>query len=391
MTSNEEISQRVLNLQKKLQLKEIDGALIIYPIDLFYFSGTGQNAVLWVPSTGDPVLFVRKSFIRAQEETAIIDIRPFSSSKVLGEALGTSVKKIGITFDVLPIQQYNYYSKILPGVEFIDISSINKEIRSVKSSWEIEQMKNSANKLCQVFAQVPDFLKPGMREIDLAIEFEYRARKLGHEGFIRMRSYNQELFFGHFVSGSAASYPGYFDGPVTGKGVSNSFPQGSSLNIIEKNAPILVDYVGVENGYMVDMTRIFSLGPIKPEAQNAFDVAISIQDYLVENLKPGNICSELFEGACDIVNKAGLGSNFMGIPGEQVKFVGHGIGLELDELPVIALGAKAPLQVGQTIALEPKFVFPDLGVIGIENTFAVGPNGGERITLIDDAIKFIDI
>jgi Xaa-Pro aminopeptidase len=78
----------------------------------------------------------------------------------------------------------------------------------------------------------------------------------------------------------------------------------------------------------------------------------------------------------------------MGPPGAQARFVGHGVGLELDELPVLASGFDAPLREGQTVALEPKFVFPDLGAVGIENTWAVAPGGGVRITeLPDDVIR----
>ena len=85
---------------------------------------------------------------------------------------------------------------------------------------------------------------------------------------------------------------------------------------------------------------------------------------------------------------AGLGDCFMGPPGEQAKFVGHGVGLELDEFPVLAQGFDLPLIAGQTIAVEPKFVFPELGSIGIENTFAVTEQGGEKITvLVDDLVK----
>lgn len=390
MTIKLEIDQRINNLQTKLKSKDIDGALIIFPIDLFYFTSTRQNAVLWVPVSGDPKLLVRKSMTRALEETVISDVRPFSG-KELSDVLGANANKIGLTFDVLPIQQFNYYQKNLPDVEFVDISGVIKEIRSIKSPWEIAQMKECANKLCQAYSQIPEFLIPGIREIDAAIEFEYRVRKLGHEGYIRMRSFNQELFYGQFIAGASASYPGYFDGPAIGKGMSNIFPQGASINQIEKNTPILVDYVGVVNGYMVDMTRIYVLGSLQPELQHAFDVSLTIQDYLVKNLKPGNVSADLYNGAYDIANKAGIAANFMGVPGENAKFVGHGVGLELDELPVIALGVKASLQAGQTIALEPKFVFPGLGVVGIENTFVVTENGGELITDFDDAVKNIDI
>lgn len=386
MVTREESGRRIARLQQELQVKGIDGALIIHPIDIYYFAGTRQNSVLWVPAAGEPLLLVRKSFSRAQDEAAVADIRPFPSSKEFPALFGEDIRRVGLTFDVVPVQQYNFYAKLLTGREFVDISGINREIRSVKSAWELEQMHYSAAQLCNVLAQVPTFLKPGMRELDLAAEFECRLRKAGDEGYIRMRAFNQELFHGLAVSGANAEQPGFFDGPITGRGLSSAAPHGASREPIAPNVPIIMDYVGKFNGYHTDVTRVFVFGKLRPELQRAFDVALSIQDFLEQHLRPGAISEELFAGAFAIAEKAGLGANFMGAAGEQAKFVGHGIGLELDEFPVIAQGFKVPLLLNQTMAIEPKFVLPGMGVVGIENDFIVGEDGGVRITNLADAV-----
>ena len=388
MLTQTEAMQRVTAMQAQLQAKGVDGALFIFPIDVYYFSGTRQNSTLWIPASGEPVLMVRKSLSRARIESALTDIRPFPASKEFPALFEENVRKIGFTFDVAPVQQLNYYSKLLPGREFVDISAANREIRSIKSPFELEQLRISGAGLSSVFKMVPEFLKPGMRELDLAAEFEYRLRKAGNEGFVRMRAFNQELFGGLAVSAGGASY-GFFDGAVTGKGLSNASPQGASRDVIAENAPVMIDFTGVFNGYITDMTRIFVLGTLDPELQRAFDLALEIQSHLQKALKPGAICEELFLQAVEIAAKGGLDAHFMGMPGEQAKFVGHGVGLELDEFPVLAQGFKVPLQAGNTIAIEPKFVFPGKGVIGIENTFYVSANGGEKLTDIDDRIVFL--
>lgn len=379
MVTRDESQRRIGCLQQELGGKGIDGALIIFPIDIYYFAGTRQNSVLWVPAQGEPLLLVRKSLARAREESPLADIRPFPSSKEFSPLFSQDVKKVGLTFDVVPVQQYNFYAKLLAGREFVDISAVNREIRSVKSEFELAQMRLSGDSLSSVFAQVTQFLKAGMRELDLAAEFEYRLRKAGNEGYVRMRAFNQELFGGLALSPGAASY-GFFDGAVTGKGLSNASPQGASLDVLRENEPILIDFTGVFNGYITDMTRMFVIGTLDPELKRAFDVSLEIQAYLQSALKPGAICEELFFNAVAMAEKAGLGNNFMGMPGEQAKFVGHGVGLELDEFPVLAQGFKVPLQLGQTIAIEPKFVFPGQGVVGIENTFSVGVDAGVKIT-----------
>ncbi|HEY5514370.1 MAG TPA: Xaa-Pro peptidase family protein [Geomonas sp.] len=389
MLEKAESARRVARLQEQLQAKGIDAALIIYPIDIYYFAGTRQNSLLYVPAAGEPMLLVRKSLSRARLEAVISDIRPFPSSKEFSALFGAEIEKIGITFDVVPVQQYNFYAKLLAGREFVDISGVNRELRSVKSPWELELMRESGRKTCSVFLQVPGFLRAGMRELDLAAEFECRLRKAGSEGYIRMRAFHQEFFMGLALSGASAETPGFFDGAVTGRGLSNAMPQGASLAPILASSPVFIDYTGVFDGYIVDMTRVFALGPLSETLLHAFETSIAIQSYLARSLRPGAICEELFLGAADMAEKAGLGSYFMGRPGENARFVGHGVGLELDEFPVIAQGFKVALQAGQTIAIEPKFVIPGQGVIGIENTFAVSEAGGEKITDIPDDIVFI--
>ncbi len=388
MLTRMESEQRIIRLQHELREKGVDGALLVYPIDVYYFAGTRQNSVLWVPAEGNPRLFVRKSLTRATTESLVEDTRPFPSSKDFSALFGAEVRRIGVTLDVLPVQQYNYYVKLLPGREFVDIAAINRELRSVKSDWELAKMHASGARLVGVFRQVPGFLKEGMCELDLAAEFEFRLRKAGSEGYVRMRAFNQELFQGLAVSGTAAQ-PGFFDGAVTGRGLSAASPHGASVEPIAANTPVLVDYTGIFDGYIVDMTRIFVIGTLASELEQAFATALAIQQYLAENLKPGAICEELFLRAADMAEAAGLGRNFMGVPGENARFVGHGVGLELDEFPVIAQGFKSPLRAGQTIAIEPKFVFPGQGVVGIENTFAVSDRGGVKLTEFPDGIVHV--
>ena len=388
MITATESRQRITKLQGMLQEKGIDGALFIFPIDVYYYSGTRQNSTLWIPAAGNPLLLVRKSLARAREDSPVADIRPFPAGKDFAGLFPETALKIGFTFDVAPVQQLNFYTRLLPGREFVDITALNREIRSVKSLFELEQLRQCGERLCAVFSQVPTFLKAGMRELDLAAEIEYRLRKAGNEGYVRMRAYNQELYGGLAVSAGGISY-GFFDGAVTGRGLSSASPHGASLEVIRENEPVLVDFTGVFNGYITDMTRIFVIGALDPELKEAFGVSLAIQAHLQAELKPGAVCEELFLKAVAMAGESGLGEFFMGMPGEQAKFVGHGVGLELDEYPVIAQGFKAPLQTGQTIAIEPKFVIPGKGVVGIENTFAVTATGGEKITALPDEIVYL--
>jgi len=381
MLPKTECADRVARLKTRLMEQGLDGALFTYPVDVLYFSGTRQNAALWIPAAGKPMLLVRKSFERATKESAVADVRPFPPSRELPSLLDGGARRIGLTFDVLPMQHYTFYSGLLSGREFADISAINRELRAVKSAWELERMRQSAGKLVEVFSEIPRFLKPGMRELDLAAELEYRLRYAGSEGRFSMRAFGQDIV-GLAAAGGTASEPGCFDGPITGRGLSIAAPYGPSREVIAENVPIVVDYAGAFEGYMIDMTRIFVIGELTPEMNKAFAVSLTVQEWLEESLTPGRTCEDLYGGAVKIAEESGLGKYFMG----QARFVGHGVGLELDELPVLARGFKSPLQAGNTIAIEPKFVFPGLGAIGIENTYAVAQSGGERLTVLSDEI-----
>ena len=380
-----EIELRAARLRARLREQSLDGALFISPVDIYYYAGTRQNGLLWVPAVGAPFLLVRKSLTRALSESLVADTRPFPPSREFPSLFASSISNIGLTFDVLPFQYYQYYAGLLPGREFMDVSAINREIRSVKSLWEQERMRESGRRLAEVFLKIPSFLKRGMRELDLAAEMEYHLRKSGSEGAIRLRSFGQEII-GLASSGARAAHPGGFDGPVTGMGLSSSAPYGPSASVIEENVPIILDYSGTFNGYMMDMTRIFVFGELDGTMKKAFEAARKIQSWVAENLRPGTICEELYAGSLSMAEAFGLSGQFMGNPGEQARFVGHGVGLELDELPVLAKGFKASLIAGQAVAVEPKFIFPGQGVVGIENTWLVTDTRGEKLTTLSDDV-----
>ncbi len=356
-------------------------------VDIFYFTGTRQSSALWVPADDAPVLLVRKSYQRAKSE-GTADVRPFPASRDLASVLGVRAKKIGLTFDVIPLQHFNFYKGLLPDCEFRDISPINRELRSVKSAWELEQMRASGRMLAEAFRTIPGFLKSGMRELDLAAEFEYRLRKAGIGGYLRIRGFNQELS-GLAVSGPNAAEPGCFDGAITGKGFWTAAPYGPSLDQIKENVPVVMDFGAFYNGYIVDMTRVFCIGRLDAGFERAFQVSLEIEQWIRKNLVGGTVCEDLYRGALKMATDAGLADHFMGPAGEQANFVGHGVGLELDELPILAPRLKAPLVAGQTVAVEPKFIFPGKGAVGIENTFAVTDGACEKLTDLDDRIVYL--
>jgi len=383
-----EVKERVEKLQNLLTEKGIESALITQHVDLFYYSGTMQNSMMLIPSSGTPILYVKKSIERAKRETPFeVDAMP--SMKQFSEHLlskGFHIGKVGLELDVLPYAQVQRFQKAFGMTQFVDVSALIRQQRSVKSPYEIEAIQQSAKVAYEAVQEVPQILKRNMKEIEFVAEIEKFVRVRGHIGNMRLRAYNQELFLGMVVSGQSAATPTAFDGPAGGEGLSPSMPQGAGWKTIQENEPILIDIAVAVNGYIVDQTRMAVIGELDPQLEEAYKVALSIIKETEKNAIPGTLWSEHYFNAVRMAEEAGLKDYFMGFKQDQAKFLGHGVGIELDEFPVLAKGLDHPLEVGMVIAIEPKFTFPDKGVIGIENTYLVTEEGLQALSYAPEEI-----
>jgi len=179
-------------------------------------------------------------------------------------------------------------------------------------------------------------------------------------------------------NGDAASYLNSAHG---GAGTCPAMPQGSSPRAIRRNEPIMVDYsVGI-NGYLGDQSRTYVIGTLPDPLRKAHDCSLRILKRFARSARPGVPCRTIYEEAADEAERAGLAHCFMGHGSNQVRFVGHGIGLEVDELPILAPRFDLPLEPGMVLAVEPKFVLPGQGLVGLEDDYLVTSDGVERLSL----------
>ena len=388
-----ELQQRISALQQAMHNRAIQAALIVQKTDLFYFSGTSQQGWLYVPAAGEPLLMVFKEYERAVQESALIDVVSLVSPKKIPEQLGerglAMPAVLGMELDVLPVNLYLQYQKIFPEAKIIDIATEIRLIRAVKSPYEIDLVRRACAFSDKVAARVPELIEAGKTEVQLAGEIEAYARSLGHQGIVRMRLWGSELFYGHLMSGAAAAVPSYLASPTGGEGVSGLVGQGAGFKKIGRNEPILVDYVFAYNGYISDHTRIFSLGALPDELLRAHEAMLEIQDTVKTLAVPGIACSEVYDRMVAMAEEKGVGEFFMGVGERKIRFTGHGVGLELDEFPFIAKGQTLELAPGMIIALEPKAIFPGLGVVGIENTHLVTATGLESLTRCHEGITIL--
>ena len=375
-----EIEGRVARFQEALRAAELDGALVLQETDLVYLAGTGQSAHLIVPAEGEPALFVRKTLERAREESPLARVEPLRSLRELPAALascGLEGGLLGLELDVLPAAAYLGYARRLDGFELADCSLPLRRVRAVKTTWELERIHVAAEQLSHVAEWMARHARPGMTELELAAELERELRLAGHQGPIRFRAFNNELFYGSVLAGPSGAVPGSTETPIVGPGPNVAVSKGASARPIEEGEPILIDFAGAHEGYLADQTRTFSLGPLPRYLEEPYEAAREIMHRVAAEARPGVTGADLYEKAMEL---AGDREGFMGWGDERVSFIGHGIGLEIDELPLLARGWDEPLEAGMVFALEPKFVFPEVGAVGIENSYLVTGDGVERLT-----------
>jgi Xaa-Pro dipeptidase len=384
-----ELEGRIAGLQAGLADLGLDAALIQQNADLYYYAGTVQQSYLYVPVEGEATLFVRKVAARARAESAlgaIVDLpAPKELPSLVAERYGRLPERIGLELDVLPVTLFRKLEGLFPDAVFEDIGRAVVRQRAVKSPWEIARIRASAAVADEVSRRIPDLLEEGLTEAEFAGRVESEARRLGHEGYIRMRGFNQEMFFGQLLTGPSGCVPSYLDTPLAGTGLSASVAQGVSFRRIGRGEPVVFDFVPVRDGYLADFTRAYSIGPLGGALLHAYDTALRVQAAAVHAARPGAECRAVWEAAQSAAADAGLAGSFMGHGVGQVPYVGHGIGIELDELPVLT-GSRLELEPGMVFALEPKFVLPGEGAIGIENTWVVTGDGVERLTLAPEEL-----
>lgn len=382
-TPSQELTNRLQKMQQRMNRAKLDGCLISGNVNLFYFSGTIQQSYLYIPAAGPAVLLVRKDVGRAGEESALDKImplkRPDDIPRLLREAGCPLPQTLGLELEIMTAKEYLRLEKIFANSQLQDCTTMIRELRMVKSPYELERMRESALLAAHVYQDIPGFLKPGMKDVELAAAVEHGFRTRGHIGLARFHGSKQEFFFGQVLAGENALVPSGYDLALGGKGLTPAFPKGLAGINIERNQPVLIDYCGNSNGYCVDITRTFSIGPLPGKLQDAYRVALEIQEEIILQGKPGVSCAGLYEKALELARRHHLQEYFMGYY-RQAPFIGHGIGLEVNELPVLAARFDLVLEPGMTLAVEPKFTLPGLGAAGIENTFVVTAGGLERIT-----------
>jgi len=381
-----EIAARMAALQKGLAAEALGLALIRQAADLFYYTGTLTDGFLAVAPARDPLLMVRRP------QNRLLDLGPgwglafYKDLKEIPALLAqnglTPQGPVGLELDVLPAALFlRLKEQIFSQHPTVDLSPLIRRQRMVKSPYELKQLRRAAAILDQAHETVRGLLRPGVTELEVAAALEYRLRLLGHQGLVRLRNRDLEMFYGHVLSGVSGLEAAYTDTPSGGKGFSPAFPQGASLKKLAPGEPISIDLAACVNGYVVDMTRMYALGSLPPRAWEAFEVVEELYRIFAAGARPGVAPGEIYRRLLAEVRGQGLQDFFMGPGPDRVSFLAHGVGLELDEYPLLTARFPYPLEADMVLAFEPKFFLPDIGMVGLEDTGRITPAGVEWLTL----------
>ena len=379
-----ELELKWRRIQQAMRQEEADGCLLTMNMNLYYVSGQVFNGYFYLPAEGRPYWFVKRLTVPETNQVHVIR-KPEQIPDFFRDLNLAMPRKLLLEADELSYNEYIRLQHVFRAEATGNASALIRHIRMIKTPWEIEQMRISARKHEAVYREIPACYRPGMRDIELQIEIEKRMRVHGSLGYFRAFGSNMDIFMGSLLAGENAGEPSPFDFALGGAGMHASGPLGANGTLLREGTTVMADMSGNYTAYQTDMTRVFSIGKLPDRAYRVHRVALEIQARMERTAKPGVSCAELYRDALAMAGQEGLKDCFMGTH-LQAKFVGHGVGLEINELPVLTTRSKDILQPGMTFAFEPKFVLAGIGAVGIENTFLVTDSGVEKMTLLDENI-----
>ena len=376
--------EKLEKIQQQMQIVRADACLLCVDVNLYYLTGRIYNGYFYIPAEGKPYFFVKRPAGFSGENVYYIR-NPEDITDILSAAAMELPEYLWLETDVLSYNESIRLEKIFRPARLGDAGKLMRNIRKVKTAEEIEQFRISAQRHVEVYKEVRECFRMGMTDLQLQYEIEYRMRKMGSLGLFRAYGSNMDVFMGSLLAGKNAEAPSPFDFALGGQGEHSIYPLGACGVVLEEGMAVMVDMAGNYTPYMTDMTRVFSVGRLADDAYRAHRVSLDIHERVMEMARPGTACADLYREAVDIAERMGLSDCFMGTQ-QQAKFIGHGVGLQINELPVLTPRSQEVLEPGMVFALEPKFVIPGTGAVGIENTMLVTDSGVENLTVFEEDI-----
>ncbi len=336
----------------------LSGLLVTHLPDVRYLSGfTGSSAALAVARRAACLFTDGRYRTQAAEEVSATRVEIVTGSPSIAavqwlaaqsgaETAGfdpahTTVAELSRLRAALPARLRRSFLAGLP-------SPLVESLRLIKDEDELAIMEEAARLGCALFDGILAFIRPGLREIDVAAELEHRARLLGAEGM-------------SFET-------------IAASGPRSALPHGrASAAPLPRRGFLTLDFGVILEGYCSDMTRTVFLGKPKTEERRAYAAVLQAQESAVAAVSAGARCADVDEAARGILRGQGLAEAF-------THSTGHGVGLEIHEPPRIGSGQTDRLHDGMVVTIEPGVYFPGRFGIRIEDMVAVTRTGGRVLT-----------
>ena len=391
LLSDAEQKLRCDKVKAGMRKNGVDGLLVSDNADLYYLTGRVFAGYVYISTDSDEPYYAVKRPCHLENRRMVMIRKPEEMTRMFeGESGIRPPRRLALEMGALSYNAITRLMKIFPGVEFADATPVMAAARAVKTDEEIAKIRFSGVKHRHLYERITHLYQEGMRDIELQVEIERVARLEGCLGQFRVAGGDMELFMGNLLVGENADNPSPYDFAMGGAGMDPSLPVGADGTIIKPGVSVMVDVNGNFTGYMTDMTRCYAVEPLPERAARAHQLSIDICAELARMGRPGVEAKALYNRALEMATEAGFAESFMGHR-QHAGFVGHGVGIEINELPVIAPRSRYLLAAGNVIALEPKFVIPGVGAVGIENTYRVTDSGPmERLTDAPEEIIYFD-
>lgn len=375
---HDEFELRLSKVRLAMEKQHLDALLIGSTVNIYYMTGGVCRGYIYIPIADAPVFFMMPPATPTTEMEVGIR-KPEQIPTILAERGNGMPRRLGLEFDDLYYSEVERLKKVFPEAEACDGTKAMRLARLTKTPYEIGRMREDGMKQCAVYSRIDSCYKEDMTDLEFQIEIEHVLRKEGCLGYLRVAGSRMEINMGSLLAGTNADVPSPYDFSMGGAGIDPSLPVGACGLIMKPGMSVMVDMNGGFNGYQTDMTRCWTLGPASDLARKAHECSRRILRDLEAFGRPGVEIREMYRRAARIAEEDGMSQYFMGHR-HKVAFIGHGVGIELNEAPVVMERNHSPLEENMTIALEPKFVIPGTGALGVENTYVVRPDGLENLT-----------
>ena len=325
--------------------------LIFNPSNIIYFSNFSGATALLIPEKGENILYVSGvNYEQAKEETKGLTVELLNRGENLMEKIAAQIPSQKFSVDTLPVESWRALAKAVGGEEKLEsANNLLRDLRKIKDEKEIELIRQ-ASKIADVgIKAAAETIHPGIKEKEVAAEVEYAMRMAGSDGVA-------------------------FE-TIVASGYSGAYPHGTFLEkIIQEGDLVVVDLGAIYKNYRSDITRTFTAGKASDKQMRIYQTVKSAQQTAYDTIKQGVSTCEVDLAARRVIEEAGFGKFF-------VHNLGHGVGLEIHEAPILSPDSKESLEAGNVITIEPGIYMPGFGGVRIEDTVLVTKSGAEKLTV----------